>query len=127
MDGLDLFELSQTSDDLNIDLSVTGIDLGLVDVTTLPEFRYPAMVLTGVVFKDTLRVLKTRFRESYRSVDVWLDLEDGSEPSKIGTLPLELEVLLTMRYLGISVTLYLQPDNVESLDLSNPSVLEDFI
>lgn len=127
MDDFESFELSQTSEDLDIDLNVGGLDLGLVDVTTLPEFKYPAMVLTSVVFKDTLRVLKTRYRESYRSVDVWLDLEDGSEPSMIGTLPLELETLLTMRYLGITVTLYLQPDSVESVDLSNPSVLEDFI
>lgn len=127
MDDSNSFMLSQTSEDLDIDLNVTGIDLGLTDVTTLPDFKYPAMVLTSVVFKDTLRVLQTRFRESYRSVDVWLDLEDGSEPSQIGTLPLELETLLTMRYLGISVTLYLGPDNVESVDLSNPSALEDFI
>lgn len=127
MDDLEFFELSQTSADLDIDLDVTGLDIGLVDVTTLPGFQYPAMVLTGVVFKDTLRVLQTRVRESYRSYDVWLDLEDGSAPSQIGKLPLELETLLTMRYLGISVTLYLQPDLVKSVDLSNPVELEDFI
>lgn len=127
MDDFDFFDLSQTSADLDIDLNVTGLDIGLVDVTTLPGFQYPAMVLTGVVFKDTLKVLKTRYRESFRSVDVWLDLEDGSNPSQIGTLPLELETLLVMKYLGVSVTLYLGPDNVESIDLSNPSVLEDFI
>lgn len=127
MNGPELLELSQTSEDLDIDLDITGILLDSVDVTTLQGFQYPAMVLTGVAFKDTLRVLKTRFRESFRSVDVWLDLEDGSAPSKIGTLPLELETLLTMRYLGINLTLYLEPGHVESVDLSSPNVLEDFI
>ncbi len=127
MDDLELFDLSQTSEDLGVDLEVEGLDIERVDVTTLIGFQYPAMVLTGVVFKDTLKVLKTRFRESYRSVDVWLDLEDGSKPTNIGTLPLELETLLLMRYLGITVTLYLGPETVESVDLSNPSKLEDFI
>lgn len=82
MNGPELLELSQTSEDLDIDLDVTGLLLDSVDVTTLQGFQYPAMVLTGVAFKDTLRVLKTRFRESFRSVDVWLDLEDGSAPDR---------------------------------------------
>ncbi len=126
MEGSDFLDVGQTSEDLDIDLDVADLSLGFVDVTTVEGFEYPAMVITGVSFADTLKVLKTRARKSYRSIDVWLDLEDGSPPTNIGTLPLELETLLVMRYLGVGVTLYFTSDRVETLDLSDVSVLERF-
>lgn len=127
MESSDLLDLGQTSQNLEIDFDISELSLGLSDITTLPDFQYPAMLLTGVVFQDTLKVLKTRARESYRSIDVWLDMEDGNSPVKVGTLPLEMETLLVMRYLGVRVTAYLSPDVVEDLDLSDADVLEKYM
>lgn len=127
MESSDFLDLGQTSQDLDIDLDISGLDLGFGDITAVEGFQYPAMVLTGVVFQDALKVLQTRVRQSYRSFDVWLDMEDGNSPVKIGTLPMELETLLVMRYLEIGVTLYLSSDKVESLDLSDTEVLERFM
>ncbi len=127
MESTDLLDLGQTSQDLGIDYDITGLALGSVDVTEMEGFQYPAMVLTGVVFQDTLKVLQTRAHESYRAFDVWLDMEDGNSPVKIGTLPMELETLLVMRYLGVRVTLYLSSDSVRPLDLSDTETLEEFM
>lgn len=127
MEGSDFLDLPQTPEDLDIEYDITGLSLDLVDVTAQEGFNYPAMVITGVVFQDTLKVLKTRVRDSFRAFDVWLDMEDGSSPTNIGTLPLEMETLLVMRYLGVRVTVYLTPDEVETLDLSDASVLERFM
>lgn len=127
MESEDFLDLDQTSQNLDIDFDISELSLNIVDVTTLPDFKYPAMLITGVLFQDTLKVLKTKARESYRSVDVWLDMEDGSSPENIGTLPMDMEVFLIMRYLNVRVTLYLSPDNVETLDLAQPDVLEKFM
>ena len=127
MEGSDFLDLPQTPEDLDIEYDITGLSLDLVDVTAQEGFKCPAMVITGVVFQDTLKVLKTRVRDSFRAFDVWLDMEDGSSPTNIGTLPLEMETLLVMRYLGVRVTVYLTPDEVETLDLSDASVLERFM
>ena len=127
MEGSDFLDLPQTPEDLDIEYDITGLSLDLVDVTAQEGFKYPAMVITGVVFQDTLKVLKRRVRDSFRAFDVWLDMEDGSSPTNIGTLPLEMETLLVMRYLGVRVTVYLTPDEVETLDLSDASVLERFM
>ena len=127
MEGSDFLDLPQTPEDFDIEYDITGLSLDLVDVTAQEGFKYPAMVITGVVFQDTLKVLKTRVRDSFRAFDVWLDMEDGSSPTNIGTLPLEMETLLVMRYLGVRVTVYLTPDEVETLDLSDASVLERFM
>ena len=45
----------------------------------------------------------------------------------IGTLPLELDTLLVMRYLGVRVTAYFNQEKVEPLDLSDTEVLEKFM
>lgn len=123
----DMLDLSETSQDLDIDFDIADLSFGFSDVTSIAGFQYPAMVLSGVVFQDTLRVLQTRARESYRAFDVWLDMEDGNQPVKIGTLPLELETLLVMRYLGVRCTVYFSEDNFELLDLSDTAVLEKYL
>lgn len=123
----DFLSLDQTSQDMDIDLDISQLSLNVVDVTTLPDFKYPAMLLTGVLFQDTLKVLQTKAKKSYRSVDVWLDMEDGSSPENIGALPMDMEVFLIMRYLNVRVTLYLSPDSVETLDLTQTDVLEKFM
>lgn len=127
MGSPDLLDISQTSQNLDIDFDIGSLELEGVNITALPDFKYPAIVIAGVAFQDTIKVINTRSRESFRSVDVWLDMEDGSSPSRIGTLPLELETLLVMRYLGVRVTAYLSSEKVELLDLSDTDVLEKYM
>ena len=123
----ELIEIGQTSEDLDIDLLAGSDFLDSVDVRALPGFNYPAMLISGVKFKDTLRVLQTVHRSSYRSFDVWIDLGDGTEPVKQGKLPASIETFLAMRYLGLNVTLYWGYSEVDTLDLRDVSVLEKFI
>lgn len=120
-------QIGQTSVDLNIDLEAESITNEIYDVRAEQGFEYPAMLITGIKFQDTLRVLKSVRQESYRLFDVWLDLEDGNPPVKQGTLPANSDTFLIMRYLGLRVTLYLDENNIQSLDLQDPSVLESFI
>ncbi len=126
-EGDDLLELGQITQDFEIDLDGIGNIATIVDVTNAKDFSYPAIVLSGVSFRDTLRVLEGIAKDSYRSTDVWLDMEDGAIPSRIGTLPLTMDTLIVLRYLGVQVTLYLAEDSVEVLDLTDPDVLERFI
>lgn len=123
----DLFDIDQSNDDLNIDLEVSGLGANTTDVTELEGFEYPAIVIAGVAFNDVLRVLKTCERDSYRACDIWLDPEDGNAPECIGQLPLELETLLLMLFLGVRVTIYLSSDRQITPSLSDPELLEAFM
>lgn len=127
MNSEDFFEIGQTDDDLNISMLDTDDLIDVVDIRELDDFRYPAMLISGIQFKDTLRVLKSVRKESYRLFDVWVDLGDDTIPIKQGSLPATLETLLVLRYLGLKVTLYLSADIVETLDLRNPDVLVQYI
>lgn len=123
----DFFEIGQTSSDLEIDLEATAVSSDLIDIRELDGFKYPSMLVSGVKFNDALRVLQTVYHPSYRNFDVWIDLDDGSPPVLQGSLPADVTTFLTMRYLGLHVTLYLSREVVQSLDLQNPEVLEEFI
>lgn len=127
MEERDFLELSQTPTNLEIDEDIGDLLLEDTDVSALEGFEYPALLLTGVLFQDTLKVIKTCARKSYREVAIWLDLEDGSSPTMIGTLPLELDTLLVMRYLGVRVIAYFSQEKVEPLDLSDTEVLEKYM
>lgn len=127
MGSPDLYDLSQTSQDLDIELDIGGLALEESDITSNPDFKYPAIVISDVVFQDVIKVLNTRCRKSYRAFDVWLDGVEGGSPVLMGTLPLELETLLVMRYLGVRVTAYFSSDRVELLDLSDTDVLEKYM
>lgn len=127
MNSEDFFEIGQTDDDLNISMLDTDDLIDVVDIRELDDFRYPAMLISGIQFKDTLRVLKSVRKESYRLFDVWVDLGGDTIPIKQGSLPATLETLLVLRYLGLKVTLYLSADIVETLDLRNPDVLVQYI
>lgn len=125
LDGLD--PIGQTSADLDIDLTAGMDSLGVYDVRDQSDFSYPAMLISGIRFNDVLRILQSIRRDSYRLFDVWLDLGDGNPPIKQGTLQADSQVLLAMRYLGLNVTLYLTEDSIETLDLRNPEVIENYI
>lgn len=128
LEGMEEFEpIGQTSEDLEIDLLAGDTDLPIADVREEPGFQYPAMLISGIRFNDTLRILQAVRKESYRLFDVWLDLGDGSPPVKQGTLQADSRVFLTMRYLGLNVTLYLTEDSIQTLDLRDLSVIEDYI
>lgn len=125
MDDADLLNTvdmdSGLDDFLDIDLD------GVVDISTLPDFKYPAMLISGVKFNDSLRVLKAIRKESYRLFDVWVSVDDGNPPIKVGTLPASIETLVALKYLGLRLELYLSEGNIQIVDLTDPSVLESFI
>lgn len=123
----DFLEIGQDNDDLGIDLTAGMDDIEFVDVRDQPEFEYPAMLISGLKFNDALRVLQSVRMQSYRLFDVWVDLEDGTPPVKQGSLPANSTTLLAMRYLCLRVTLYLNEDSVETLDLRDAEVIENFI
>lgn len=125
LNGFDV--IGQTSSDLDIDLDIGAIEDTIYDVREEEGFAYPAMLISNVEFADTLRVLKSTRKESYRLFDVWIDLNDGNPPAKQGSLPADSDTFLTMRYLGLNVTLYLDKEHIQTLDLKDPSVIEAFI
>lgn len=127
MDEQELLPISQDNEDLDIDLFAGADFLNTPDVRDQPGFQYPAMLISGIRFKDTLRVLQSVRRESWRLMDVWVDLEDSNPPVKQGTLQADLKSFLTMRYLGLNVTLYASEDNITTLNLQDPSVLMNLI
>lgn len=127
MSDIDLLEIGQGNEELDIDLAAGFDSFDIVDVRDDPNFQYPAMLISGLKFNDALRVLKSIRRESYRLFDVWVDLEDGNPPVKQGSLPADSNTFLTMRYLGLHVTLYLSEDQIQTLNLNDLSVIEDFI
>lgn len=126
--NLDVFEdIGQDNDDLEIDFSDSFELSEISDIRELEGFAYPSMLISGVKFNDTLRILRELRTNSYRLFDVWIDLGDGELPIKQGTLPANSEILLAMRYLGLRVTLYLDENNIESLDLNKSKDIEKFI
>lgn len=120
-------EIGQVSSDLDLDLMSEVEGLDIIDVQDQPGFEYPAMLISGIQFNDVLRILKAVDRKSYRSFDVWIDLGEGIAPVKQGTLPMDSRVLLTAKYLGLNITLYLDVNNVQTLDLNNPEVIACYI
>lgn len=126
--NLDVFEdIGQDNDDLEIDFSDSFELSEISDIRELEGFAYPSMLISGVKFNDTLRILRELRINSYRLFDVWIDLGDGELPIKQGTLPANSEILLAMRYLGLRVTLYLDENNIDSLDLNKSKDIEKFI
>lgn len=123
----DFDAIAQTSEDLGIDESGISLLDEAEDIRFQPGFQYPALLVSGIKFYDTIKILETTYRESVYLFDVWLDLEDGNPPVKQGKLPATIETFLVMRYLDLRVTVYGGEDVVETLDLSNPNVLERFI
>ena len=128
LDGFDDFEeIGQESSDLGVDADINLSMDDIYDIRDDPDFTYPAMLISGIAFQDTLRVLQSIRHESYRLFDVWIDPEDGNPPCKQGSLPADSDTFLTMRYLGLHVTLYLNKDAIQMLDLKDPKVIEEFI
>ena len=127
LDNQEYMNVVETNLDLGIDLEATLDSLDSMDVRDCVGFEYPAMLITGVKFNDSLRVLQTVHEKSYRLVDVWIDLGDGSAPVRQGQLPLNSRTLLALRYLGLTVTVYPEPGEVRTLDLNDISILEDCI
>lgn len=123
----DLLEIVQRSEDMDIDLEATEDSIEIHDVRDQEGFTYPALLVTGILFSDALRVLKTVRYETWKLVDVWVDLNDGNPPVKQGTLPLDSNTLITMHYLGLSATLYGREDFIQPLNLSNPAEIEKYI
>lgn len=116
--------------DQSFDFSPTDSDvfeLSVPDLREQPGIIYPAVLLSNVLFVDCLRVLQSVKRSSYREFPLWVEVPDDGGFSNVGTIQLDSEILLLLRHLRISVTLYLGEDDVEVLDLNNPEVLEKFI
>lgn len=125
---MDEFEpIGQTSEDINIDLYDMTESMSMADVTSCDGFKYPAMLISGVEFKDSLRVLQDIKKDSYKNFDVWVDLKDSNEPVLIGELPADVKTFLAMKYLGLSVTLYLDSENTISMDFDDVDLMEKFI
>ena len=112
-------------DDVQPDFATMELD-GVTDITTLPDFQYPAALLYDVKFSDTMRVLNSIRRESYRMFDIWLYLEDDDTPVKVGTLQMDIETLAALKYLGLKLELYLEGRR-KMIDLDDIQTLETFI
>lgn len=117
--GEESFEYSPT--DANV------LELDILDLREQQGIEYPAVLLSNVLFTDCLKVLQSIKRDSYREMPIWVELPDSSGFNNIGTLQLDSDVLLLLRHLRISVTMYYDAEHVEVLDLNNPAVLEKFI
>ena len=124
-EGVDLISLP----DLPIAGDAVSIDELLQSVKDLrdePGVEFPALLLSGVLFRDSLEVLKSAKRESYRSVDLWVENSDGGYVH-IGDIQLDSKVLLLLRFLRISATMYYDKERVEVLNLNDPEVIERVI
>lgn len=124
---LDFETIGQDNLDLDIDLASGDIGTEVFDITMLDGFNYPAMLITGIKFNDSLRVLQSLRRETYRLFDVWIDLEDGNLPVKQGTLPADSTTFIAMRTLGLRVVLYLDEANIIPLNLNDAESIEAYI
>lgn len=103
------------------------LDLGIRDLRDEEGLEYPALLLSNVLFVDALKVLQASKRESYRAVDVWLELPEGDGFQKIGSMQADSELMVALRHLKIAATLYYSAEDFEALDLNDPAVLEKFI
>lgn len=103
------------------------LSLGLLDFRDTEGLEYPALMLSNVLFTDSLKVLKAYKRPSYRTMDVWIELPEDGGYEHIGSMQVDSELLLVLRHLQIAATLYFDHDNFQALDLNNPEVLEKFI
>ncbi len=121
-------ELADTSNpDISLPLDFDAQLLAIKDVTCQEGFEYPAILLSNVKFKDCINVLQSLCKNSWRSLDIWIDLEDGTVPVKMGKLPLNSDMLCVARYLNIVVTIYLSETDVETLNLQNPEILMRYV
>lgn len=98
----------------------------IIDLPQEKGFEYPAILLSGVEFDETIKAIKYAKSPSNRTFKTWLRLSDGTN-NFIGELNLTFDMLMLLRYLKIKVTLYLDADTVHEIDLENPEELEDFI
>ena len=103
------------------------LDLDVLDFRDTEGLVYPAILLSGVLFSDCLKVLNSKKRKSYREVDTWVELPDAEGFTHIGTIQLDSEILLLLRHLGIIATLYISSEEIQVLDLHDPEVLERFL
>lgn len=118
-----LAEESFTFDPTDADV----LELDVADLREQPDITYPAVLLSGVLFTDCLKVLKYFKRKSYREFPTWLELPDGGGFTCIGTMQLDSQVLQLLRHLRIGVTIYFSTENIETLDLNDPAVIEKYI
>ena len=115
-------ELFDTSFDFDSsDSDILGLDVK--DLRDQPGITYPAVLLTGIQFVDSLRVLQASKKPSYRDVDVWVELAGEGEFQHIGTIQLTSDILLLLRYLRIGLTIYYSADRLENVDLLDASVI----
>lgn len=120
--------LTVAEEDYSFDPSeIDSFELGMSDFREQEGVTYPALLLSNVLFADSLRLLQTLKKRSYREVPVWVEFEDGQSYQNIGTLQLDSDLLLVLRHLRISATVYYDAENWEALQLDSPEVLEKFI
>lgn len=126
MDELDL--LLPEDSDYGFDPSDADMcSLSLLDVREQSGFKYPAMLLSNVLFTDCLRVLQSVKRESFRCVDLWIELPGDGGFQQVGSIQLDSDVLLLLGKLQIKVTMYYDENTVQMLDLTDPESIAQFI
>ena len=119
LDGVDDFDFSPEEADF--------FDLDVKDLREQEGIQYPAVLLSGILFTDCLKVLQSQKQTSYREVDTWVELPDDAGFSHIGSLQLDSDTLLVLRYLRIGVTVYYDAETIEALNLQDPNVLLKFL
>lgn len=117
-------------DVVSVDLGGSAEDIDVLqlddrDITKEPGFKYPALLLCDVKFRDVLRVIQQAKKESYRSIPVWLDLQE--EFSQIGEIQLTSDILLLLKRMSVKTMFFPQEGVSQVIDYSNPHEIEKFI
>lgn len=121
-------QLRLTTESYDFDPTVPDVlTLDIADLREQEGLEYPAVLLSNVLFMDCLKVLQSVKRESYRQMQVWIELPDTGEFRCIGEMQIDSDVLLLLRHLKIQVTMYYDEENLEFLDLEDPETFERFL
>lgn len=116
-------------EDVNVEhLEISELDIsefGAPDLRNVKGIQYPCVLLNNVYLSDVLPLLNAIDKDSTRRLPAWVFVQDTFEP--IGGLSLTFDTVYLMRQLGVSLTLFADADNVESLNLKNNAVMERFI
>ena len=126
-EDLDIMSEELLEEDFGFDPTDSDLDLGIRDLSDEEGVEYPALLLSNILFTDVLKVLKELKRDSYRTVDVWLELQDSGDFVQFTPLPLDSRLLIVLRHLKVQATAYWSPQDIEVLDLKDPCVIEKFL
>lgn len=110
------------------DLQIEDIDISeycCTDLRDRNDVEFPCVLLGNIYITDVIPLINKIDKESNRRFPAWVEVEDTFEP--VGNLSLTFDVVLLLRNLGVSITLFEDCDTVTTFNLRNKDVLEKFI